>query len=102
MRTEFRNKLLGGSNFHFKNQLIVIRAPKAIGGTIFLQGELVPARFEYPDSCYTRHQADDPGRRLGIKVRYNTKQGMLEKRYKLSGEKNAAKLNSLVDVLECR
>ena len=41
MRTEFRKKLLGGSDFHFKDQvstvqLIVIRIPEAIGDTIFL------------------------------------------------------------------
>ena len=107
MRTEFRNKLLGGSDFHFKDQvstvqLIVIRIPEAIGDTIFLQGELVPARCEHPDWCCTSHQADDPGRRLGIKVRYSTKQGMVEQWYKLGGKKNAAKLNSLVDVLEGR
>ena len=107
MRTEFRNKLLGGSDFHFKDQvstvqLIVIRIPEAIGDTIFLQGELVPARCEHPDWCCTSHQADDPGRRLGIKVRYSTKQGMVEQWYKLGVKKNAAKLNSLVDVLEGR
>ena len=44
----------------------------------------------------------DSGRRFGIKVRYSTKQGLFEYWYKLDGEENAAKLNSLVDVLEGR
>ena len=105
--TELRKKLLGGGDFSFKHHRgticdIDIRVLEATGDIIFLQAELVAEGREHSDRCCTSHKADDARRRLGIRVRYSTERGMVERWIRLGGEKNAMKINSLVDLLEGR
>jgi hypothetical protein len=106
-RTEFRKKLLKVSNWFFKDHKysirnIQIRVREAIGDTIFLRAELIAEGHEQSDCCSTSVRAGDPGHRLRIRVRYSTEQGTVERWVKLVGEGNAAKINSLVDLLEGR
>lgn len=105
--TEFRKKLLGGGDFSFKDHRSTIcdirtLVLEAIGDTIFLQAELVAEGREHSDWCCTSLQAGDPGRRLGIRVRYGTERGMVERWIRLGGAKNAMKIKSLVDMLDGR
>lgn len=103
--TDFPKKLLRGSDFPFKHHKstichIEIRVLEATRDAIFLQAELVAEGHEHPDWCCTSLQADDLGRRLGIRVRYSTERGMVERWIRLGAEKNAMKISSLVDLLE--
>lgn len=72
--------------------------------TVSLRCEVAPEGTEHEKKCAISLKKDDPAYRLGVMVKYTSKQdqGTREMWAKLRGPRNAMKLNSLVDFLEGR
>ena len=109
-----RTRLLGNRFFHCKKgeshpgrvffRDVAITVPEAAGSDcdVRVRCDLKRADEVHPHVCAVDTVPEDPARRLGIEVTYeNVRDGSEKSSWCfLGGEKNAKKLNSLVDFLE--
>lgn len=72
--------------------------------TVSLRCEVAPAGTEHADKYAINLDKDDPAYRLGVMVKYTSKEDQETKEMwaKLRGPRNTMKLNSIVDFLEGR
>lgn len=110
-----RKQLLEGTDLHcgerkndkygratLRGQLYILVPRDADFSWVWVQCDLLDKGHDHPESCATSAHDGDPAKRLGIRLRYKSKEGgeTIESWYKWKTDCDTKKINTLVDYLD--
>lgn len=106
-------RLLEGNKFHcgesagygkaaLRGAAYVLIPQHADFSTVWIQCNLQQEGVRHPEACSANLHDSDPAGRLGIRVRYTTRDTGVERQiwYKVNTDSDIKKLNSLIDFLD--
>lgn len=87
-----------------RGPLFILVSRHANFSSVWIQCDLLKKGTEHPEACNKSAHDGDPAKRLGICVRYRSKENgkMEEDRYKMETDSDMKKLNSLMNFCEKR